>query len=369
MKNITYIISDINKSLAFEWIAEKLDREKFRLSFILLNHGPSELEEHLKKIGIEVYRVPCPGKKSWPASLGKVHSILKKIKTDVVHCHLFQANIIGLTAARLAGIKKRIYTRHHSSLHHVYFKKGVWWDKLSNRLATDIVAISGVVKKILIDWEGAPAKKLVLIPHGFLLEYFNEIPGERVDSFRLRYQLKASHFVVGVISRLTEWKGVQYIIPAFERFLQEQPRAVLLLLNAQGDFEPRIKELLNNIPAENYRLIVFENDIAAAYKAMNVFVHIPIDEHSEAFGQTYVEALAAGVPSIFTLSGIAADFIVDQENALVVPFKNSEAVLEGIKFFYQKPELAREMALQGKKDVSEKFGLNKMIRALEDLYA
>jgi glycosyltransferase involved in cell wall biosynthesis len=365
---VTYIISDINKALAFEWVAEYLDKQKFTISFILLNPGGSVLEEHLINQSYTVYGVCCRGKKDWPSAIGKTYRLLKKIKPDVIHCHLLQANIIGLTAAKLAGIKRRIYTRHHSSLHHVYFKKGVWGDKLANKLATDIVAISGVVKKILIDWERVGSEKVILIPHGFLLEYFQEVTRERIDSFRARHQLKERDFVIGVISRLTEWKGVQYIIPGFERFLKIHPRAILLLLNAKGDFETKIQQLLNNIPAENYRLIVFENDIAAAYKAMDVFVHTPIDEHSEAFGQTYVEALAAEVPSIFTRSGIATDFIVDQGNALVVPFKDSEAVFEKIKFIYDYPELARKMALQGKKDVNEKFGIDKMISALEELY-
>ena len=120
---VVYIISDIDKALAFEWIVEELNSQKFELSFILLNPGPSMLENFLRQKNIPVITITCRGKKDWPSALIKTVRVLKQQRPDVVHCHLMQANIIGLLAAKLTGIKKRIYTRHHSSLHHVYHKK------------------------------------------------------------------------------------------------------------------------------------------------------------------------------------------------------------------------------------------------------
>ncbi|ANE52452.1 glycosyltransferase [Flavisolibacter tropicus] len=368
MIKVTYIISDINKALAFEWTAQYIDKKRFHLSFILLNPGQSDLFEHLLTSGFEVISIPCNGKKDWPLVLWRVFKIFKQLKPDIVHCHLIQANIIGLFASRLAGIKKRIYTRHHSSLHHKYFPKGVWWDKLSNKLATHIVAVSKTVQNILIDWEKADAHKVKLIPHGFLLESFAEVNRERVLAFKRRNDINESQFVIGVISRLTEWKGVQYIVPAFKTFFQRHPNTILVLLNAQGDYEKEIKQLLKAIPEANYRLITFEDDIAAAYKAMNVFIHVPIDEHSEAFGQIYVEALAASIPSIFTLSGIAADFIREGCNAFVVPFRDSAAIYKQLKKISTDYENAKSVAYQGTKDVQQRFSLDKMIKSLENLY-
>ena len=55
-------------------------------------------------------------------------------------------------------------------------------------------------------------------------------------------------------------------------------------------------------------------------------MHVPIDSMSEAFGQTYIEALASRVPSIFTLSGIACEFAKDRVNCLVVPYKDSDSI-------------------------------------------
>ena len=365
---IVFIISETNKAVAFEWISQYLDRERFELYFILLNPGPSVLEEYLNAKGIYVKTIKFSGKKDWFSAIYKVYSLLKLLKPDAVHCHLIQANIVGLTASKLAGIKKRIYTRHHSSLHHIYFKKGVLWDKMFNRFATHIVAISDIVKKILIKWEGANPKKIVMIPHGFLLDDFSKVGTERIDRFKRNSHINGKYPVIGVISRFTEWKGVQYIIPAFNELLKDFPNAVLLLMNAHGDYETVILKSLQKIPNQSYRTIRFENDIAAAYKSMDVFVHVPIDEHSEAFGQIYIESLAAGVPSIFTLSGIAPDFIINYHNALTVPFKNSTAIYIALKEILSNNVLRDTLKEKGYKSVMERFEIHNMITALEQLY-
>ena len=365
---VVYIISDIDKALAFEWIAEELNGDNFNLSFILLNPGESALENFLRQKSISVTTIICRGKKDWPSALIKTIRVLKQQRPDVVHCHLLQANIIGLLAAKITGVKKRIYTRHHSSLHHVYHKKGIFWDKWSNRLSTHVVAISGMVNKILIVWEKLPATKSVLIPHGFRLEEFKQVEQARVEQIKRKYQLENFFPVIGVISRFTEWKGVQYIIPAFKKLLSSYPGAVLLLFGADGDYKKVIDALLESLPGKNFRVIPFEKDVAAAYKVMNIFVHVPIDDHSEAFGQIYVEALAAGVPSIFTLSGIAPDFIVDNKNALVVSFKNSEAIYEAMLNILKDENFAEKLKQEGYKTVTGKFDLSRMITQLEALY-
>src|SRR5438309_718321 len=244
--NITYIVSDVDRAVAFEWIALGLNKEKFNISFILLNTKPSYLQEFLEKQNIPTYFIQYRGKKTAFKALFKTINYLRSQKTQIVHCHLFNACIIGLTAAKLIGVKKRIYTRHHSTYHHSFYPKAVKWDRYCNYLSTEIISISKTVTETLVDKENVRRLKIHEIYHGF-----------------------------------------------------------------------------------------------------NVFVHTPIDDHSEAFGQVYVEALAAGIPSIFSLSGIANEFIKNNSNALVVPYKNSEAITAGITKILENKLLAQEIADNG----------------------
>jgi glycosyltransferase involved in cell wall biosynthesis len=369
-QTIFYIISNIGKSLEFEWVADELDQEKYNLTFILLNPGDSTLEQYLLKKGVPVHRVTYRGKKDIPAALWKVLLLLKKQYCSIVHTHLFEASLIGLLAARLAGVRCRIFTRHHATMHHEYYPKAVYYDRLINLMATNIIAISENVRRVLIEKEGVPSNKITLIHHGFRLEEFEQVSLERIIHLKKTYTISPeSTPVVGVISRFIHLKGLQYIIPAFEKLLKLYPNAYLVLANARGDYLESVHKLLEKIPSANYRLIPFEEDVAALYQLFDVFAHTPINAQCEAFGQTYIEALAAGVPSIFTLSGVATEFIEHHKNAWVVPFQDAECIYQSFLHLLAKDEREiQTMTTRGKYDVQQRFSLQRMIKSLEQLY-
>lgn len=368
MKSITYIISNINKSLGFEWLAEGIDKNKFKISFLLLNPSASVLEEFLIAKGIFIKRICYRGKKDFLSTFITLCFFLRKNKPDIVHVHLFDASLIGLMAAKFAGIRRRICTRHHGSMHHIYNPPAVKYDNLINRLATDVVVLCETSKKFLIEKEKALSEKICVIPHGFELEKFEGVSQDRVDALKRKHNIIGQHPIIGVISRYTHWKGVQYIIPSLRKLLIDFPNALLILANANGDYQKEIRELLEEIPYQNYTEILFEEDVFALYKLFNVFVHTPIANHFEAFGQTYVEALASGIPSVFTLSGIANDFIENEKNALVVDYENPDAIHKAILRLLNDNELVKSLSSQGKKDVQRLFPLERMIQPLEELY-
>jgi len=365
---VVYIISHIDKAIGFEWIAEKLDKTRFDLSFILLNDKPSYLAQHLREKKIPVKELRVGGKKRLPLVLWQVIKILRNEKADVIHTHMYIADIVGQLAGKIVGIKKRVYTRHSSNESRKYHNKNRI-DKLVNSLSTHIVAISENVKNILIKEEAVKPEKIRLIHHGFDLEKFDSVTPEEIKSLSLKYNPDSKKPVVGVVARYSHWKGIQYTIAAFKELLKDYPSALLLLANAKkGDYKNEITVLLSELPADSFYEIEFEHNLFALYPLFDVYVHIPIDPELEAFGQTYIEALAAGVPSVFTNSGVAREFIHNGKNAIVVDFQNSEQVYRSIKQLLEDAVLRETLTRNGKEDVKELFSLEKMIGSLETLY-
>ncbi len=367
-RKVVYIISHIDKAIGFEWITENLDKSKFELSFILLNDKPSYLANYLRQNNIPFHELHLSGKWSMPAALLKVIGVLRKIKPDVIHTHMYGADIIGQLAGKILRIKTRVYTRHSSNENRKYHKKSKI-DKFVNSMATHILAISENVKNILITEEGVASQKIRLIHHGFDLERFTGVPQQEVENLRAKYNPAHKKPVIGVVARYSHWKGIQYTIEAFKKVLQDYPDALLLLANAKkGDYKDELAKLLSALPANSFYEIEFEQNSFALFQLFDVYVHIPIDEELEAFGQTYVEALAAGVPSVFTNSGVAREFIRHEKNALVVDFQNSEQVYHSILKLLSNSGLREILTRNGRADVQEMFSLKKMIGNLENLY-
>jgi len=325
-KNVVYIISFIAKSKVFEWTIDLLNTNKFNYLFILLNKEETPFELYLKDKGFETIRIHYRGKKDVLPAIINTRKILRKYKADVVHTHLFDAGIVGLIAAKLTGVKKRLYTRHYSTLHHEYHPHAVIYDRLINFICTDIIAVSQVVKDVLIEKERVKPEKVHIVYHGFKRSEFDDITKERIAMVRSKYDVPLNVPVIGVVSRYIHWKGIQYIIAAFNALLKQYPDACLVLANADGPDKKEIRELLDKLPPKNYREIQFEYDILALFRLFHIFVHVPIDSYSEAFGQAYIEAMLSKIPCIFTLSGIANEIIRNNENALVVNYKDDKDI-------------------------------------------
>ncbi len=366
-QKIVYVISHVHKSLGFEWIAKGLKKD-YRLSFILLNETDSSLEKFLIKEGVQVKRITYRNKWDFPIAFLKVLLTFISWRPDVIHMHLLDAQLIGLTAGVITRVKQRIYTRHNSNFHQVYHPSGVKYDRWSNLLATKIVSISQATDETLLKIEKVPMEKVVKIPHGFDWIEFDNVSIERIQKVRDVWKISLQAQNIGVIARHIEWKGIQYIIPAFKKHLANHPESILILANASGPYHADILEQLKDLPSGKVILIPFEEDVAALYKVFNLFVHVPVDSICEAFGQTYIEALASETPSIFTLSGIAAEFIVDERNALIVPFRDADAIHIALRKMSEDSQLREQLIKNGKDDVISRFGISSMISSLKKLY-
>lgn len=362
---VGYIISGIRRWQSFEWICE--EEKDWELFFIIIDDKESYFAKYLEDNAVEHYVLEFLNKRSYPRLIYKIQRILKKENPDIVHTHFQDATITGLLAAYMAKIPHRIYTRHHSTFHKLYARKGAFWDKLSDRLATKIVAISDNVKNILLQ-EGVDIHKIETIEHGFKLEEFFNSDDQSRSRLYSKYDLEDSDPVIGVVARHIKWKGVQYVIPAFRQILNQYPKATLLLCNARGDYHHVILKLLEDIPESRYRIIPFENNMSDLYHVFDVYVHVPINEVIEAFGQTYVEALACGIPSVFTLSGIGKEIVDHNENALVVDFCDSEQIMEAILKLLGSSELKEQLSANAYRKIDHRFAFSTHFARLNNLY-
>lgn len=371
-KKIVYVLYNMPKALTIEWVADSSISKDFDLYFVCMsqNPGTSIMDKYLENRKFPVFYIVYKSKWDLPRTILKLILYFRKIKPDIIHTHLFDATFAGLTAAYLTRVSKRIFTRHHSNPNHIHFPHAVLYDRITNFLATHIVATCKNTKWALCDLENVPESKVRVINFGFKLEQFKEISTDQIQLLKKKYLPQTSKKpVIGVISRWMEIKGLQYIIPAFQKLLTKFPNAFLILVST-GNYSYRktIKALLSHLPADSYYESDFEEDIAALYKVFNIFVHTPINSRCEAFGQTYIEALASEVPSIFSLSGVAAEFIEDGKNALVAEFQSSESIFNALVRLTEDISLHKQLAIQGRKDVESRFPLEKMIRELTDLY-
>lgn len=365
---VCHVSANLSHSLLLEATAKFVDKERYEMSFVFLDPSRPKLADRISAMGLKTTWIKYSTKKGLPQAIFALIKLFRDTRPDIVHCHLVDACLAALTAARLSKVKTRVHTRHHGSECHTYHRHGVYYDRFINKLSHRIIATTNIVRDTLIDLDNVSPDKISLINYGYDLNKFTSDESV-VRMLKGKYDLNGCSPVVGVISRFVHWKGVQYTIPAFAKLAQEYPKAKLVMANAVGDYAPEIEALLKKYLREDqYTTIKFEEKVFDLYKTFDVFVHVPVNKDFEAFGQTYIESLYLGVPSVFTLSGVASEFVRNRENALVVPYCNPEAVYDAMKLILSDTGLREKLISQGTRDVEDRFGGAKYAELLDAFY-
>ena len=341
-KKVIHIISDVGKSHHLEWLTLQI-KDHYDLKVLLIGKAKTFHEEFLRVQNVPTLHVPYNSKTDFFNVIKSVFRFIKKEKPQLVHTHFWFANIVGIPISYLLSISHRVMTRHHGNLHHQFYKKGVWMDVVLNKLSTIIISPTEGIRNLMVHSEYTSPDKIKVINHGIDCSYYRMATTERVQIIRNRYSIPVTFPIIGVISRHIEWKGIQYIIPAFKELIKQVPTAHLILANTNGDYRNVLIDMLNDIPKSTYTLIEYENDAAGLYSIFDFFVHVPIGLYSESFGLIYIEALAAGKPSVFTLSGVAPDFIRHECNALVVDYKDADQIRTSVLKLLSDKELVNKM--------------------------
>jgi glycosyltransferase involved in cell wall biosynthesis len=365
---VLWVVSDVEHAVGFQWVAEHIDPDRFELSYVLMNAGGSSLERWLRSRGHRVWHVPYAGPRDLPAATIIVDRTLRAVRPDVVHCHLLGACAAALPLARVRRVPLRTYTRHWSTIHLQDRRLVSLLDRMINHLCTHVVAISENVREVLQMQEQVPEQKIRVVRHGFDLDRFACVDPVVTGRLRRLYGIPEDATVVGMIARHIECKGLQYAIPAFATLRRRRPDVVLVLANAHGDYHAQVLKMLRTLPSDSYRLIRFEPDVFGLWSLFDVHVHVPVDPVVEAFGQTYVETMAAGVPAVVTMSGIAHELVVHGRNAIVVPHRTVGPIVKALEQILDDRGLRDRLVSTAQADVRAGFGVQQMVSALEALY-
>lgn len=388
---LTFVFTHHIRWVPFELTAKLIDQKRFDIDYVIL--GMSDpIIDFLKTNNIRVTTTTFDDYKNTPEAIKFVYDHLVKNKTDIVQTHWFAGSLIGIQAAYYAQVPVRIFHREHPPLQyynrHPQSKHKLIWD-----CATHFIAVTETSKVGMMQ-DGIPGDKITVIPTGFNIEDFTAIEPIRISKLKKKYLSSANHAertpVIGVAARYVQWKGIEYVIRAFKKVLNEYPNALLILSGSHIDrssilnqlatastddiVAPQYQDALSiiscteDLPAESFIEIPFEEDLFALFKLFDVFVHTPIDGIQETFGQVYVEAMLSKVPSVITLSGSAIDHAVHRENAWIVDYQDSDQIAAGILTLLSDNDLCERIIQSAFVCASKRYAMTTLIRTLEDYY-
>ena len=279
---------------------------------------------------------------------------LRKVKPDVVNFGTPKVSLLGMIAAKLLGVKNRIYTcRGFRFEHETGMKKAilVGMEKITARFAHKIICISNSVRELGLD-NGIFSAAQSLVIHkgssnGIDLERFNPNQINAADSADLRKQLgyDGSHFVFGFVGRLIDRKGIKELYEAFANLYRDNDKLKLLIVGPVEESQISDLSLISNMQQHPGILLVgTQSNVPLYLSVMDVFC---LPAWWEGFGNVSVQAAAMGLPVIATDVTGSKDAVSKDYNGLLVMPKSVSALQNAMHLLYQNEEKRQELGRNG----------------------
>lgn len=306
-------------------------------------------------------------------SLWKMYRLFRKEKPTIVHSMTPKAGLIGMMAAKLAGVPVRIHTftglvwpTQHG------FKKKLLMatDWLLCKCATHVVPEGQGVKRIMAEAK-ITNKPLYVLGHGNVRgingDYFCQCDTVRSEAEKIREKGCYTFVFVG---RLVADKGIPELVRAFHSLPEKDVRLLLV-----GRYEPTHDPL----PADVHEIIENDSritvtgqleDVRPWYAAGDAFI---FPSHREGFPNSLLEAGAMGLPVYSTNVNGADEIIRDGFNGIVFELQPSEeerekALHSAMRDILVNKEKAAAMGANAREHVLSHWSSEIVLNALMDFY-
>ncbi len=288
------------------------------------------------------------------STLFSLSRIFKSHAIDIVNTHSSSDAWLAGIAARLSG-RKLIRTRHLSTPPRSGLNSIFLYGFLADITVTTCLRQSELIQK----QARLTSKRCLSVPTGIDPEEVTTDGG--AQAFRQKYGLLESDFVVGSLSVLRSWKGVQDLIRSAKHFQEEK---VTFLIVGSGPYELKLKELVEEEGLQSK--IVFTGYLDNPYPALAAMdVFALLSTANEGVSQASLQAALLGKPLITTPTGGLDEVCLEGVTGLQVPCKSPESVAHAILRLKKDLPLCKELGANARQLVLEKFTMQSTLDQME----
>ena len=145
--------------------------------------------------------------------------------------------------------------------------------------------------------------------------------------------------------------------------------SVTLIIAGSGKLEPKLKLLTQQLKLEDKVIFLGQLEpqhLIKYYSSADVFVRPSL---SEGQGNSFIEAMAAGLPVIGTPVGGITDFLLDKKTGLFCQVKNPADLAQKIELLLSDKELYQEIQHNSLKLVSQKYDWQLIANQMKNLFS
>ncbi len=296
----------------------------------------------------------------------RLRSVVRRLRPNVVHCHMYHANILGRITRLFCKMPALICTAH--STIESSRRGGPTWHKELLYRATDhladrttIICQAGFERYVRVG--AVPRNKLRMIPNGVDTDVFSRSEEQRL---RARRALGiGSEFVWLAVGRLVRVKDYPTLFRAVELLGRDD---FVLLVAGNGPLEQELRdECARRDLNGRVRFCGAREDIVDLYNAADAFA---MCSEFEGLSLALLESAAMGLPAVVTAVGGNPEIVVENVSGYLVP-PGSPALLAVAlqRLMEAAPEQRAAMGRAARQHCLERYRITAIVDQWIDLYA
>ena len=329
----------------------RLDRSRYEVRALSLSSGSAV--HRLRRLGLSVEVLDTEEDER---AVRELAAYLRREEIDLVHAHMYRAEVIGTRAAVAARTPVIMATVHSSRVRSAADVEAL--AALTPHMDRLIVPSASIQAKVIR--EGRGGAEFSVIPNGIDLSRFST-PAPPC-SLRDDFGIPCDAFLAGVVARLGPEKGHAYLIDAWPRVLSRVPDAWLAIVGEGSEADAL------QARARGLEHIVFtgrRDDISAVTADLSVAV---LPSLREAQGISILEAMARCRPVVASAVGGIPEVITSGVDGLLVPPASPADLADAIVSLARSPELRERLGRAGRATVVERFSIDAQVRRTEEVY-
>jgi len=238
----------------------------------------------------------------------------------------------GLSVATMHDLSYICYPQHHRAASLKWLESNI---ESSIKQASAIVTLSEFSKSEILKNFSVDESKINIVSPAVGSEFKQDASTEEVQQIRKKYKLPNSYILS--VGTLEPRKNIKTLLEAYTSLpTKTKARSPLVLIGAKGwgDVDKDIQLMLDKkeIIVLGY---VAQNDMAALYKAADLFVYISL---YEGYGMPIAEAMASKI-AIITSENSAMSEVARNTTAMVNPLDVEQVT--GMMAYYLQEKAAR----------------------------
>ena len=294
----------------------------------------------------------------------EAYKLLKKYEFDLVHTHGYRADVLGIILSRLTGLPV-VSTCHGFISNDFNLKLYNKLDRYLLRYADRIMAVSDGIKNDLIK-SGINEKRIAMIQNAVELNGKKKLFSQNRKAKRQLFNIHEKEFVAGYIGRLSEEKGVKYLIEA-HTLLTESGAQVKMLIIGDGPQKKELEDLAKDAGSEGSVMFTgFQNEIESWLPAMDVFV---LPSLTEGTPMALLEAMAGGIPVVATAVGGVPQVVDSEKNGILVSPGKPEEIKNAIHVLYKNETLRNSISKEAQETIRKKYDVKDWVNKIETEYS